>query len=95
MAGGQYENLRFRALPNTRNDNEMNFVDILLLTCSGPRTASADSWDETDRRVMDKVLSDERSFAYVTNIADINDWWLDCKECNWYKSEQTILSEES
>ena len=95
MAGGQYENLRLRTLPNTRNNNEMYFVDILLLTCSGPRTASADSWDETDRRVMDKVLSDERSFAYVTNIADINDWWLECKECKWYKSEQTILSEES
>ena len=47
------------------------------------------------KMVMDKVLSDERSFAYVTDIADINDWWLDCKECNWYKSEQSILSEES
>ena len=93
MAGGQYENLRLRTLPNTRNDNEMNFVDILLLTCSGPRTASADSWNEMDRMVMDKVLSDERSTAYATTIEDINRIWLECKECNWYKSEQSILSE--
>ena len=26
-------------------------------------------------------------------IDDINEWWIDCKECDWYKSEQTILSE--
>ena len=43
--------------------------------------------------VLDKVLSDERATAYVTDIADINYWWLDCKDCDWYKSKQTILSE--
>ena len=44
--------------------------------------------------VFDKVLSDERTFAYATEPKDIKDWWLNCKECNWYKSDQTILSEE-
>ena len=43
--------------------------------------------------IQDKVLSDERSAAYATDISDINEWWLDCKECDWYKSEQTIFSE--
>ena len=43
--------------------------------------------------VMDKVLSGERSTAYATTINDINNWWLNCEECNWYKSERTILSE--
>ena len=43
--------------------------------------------------ILAKVLSDERSHAYVTDIDDITDWWLNCKECNWYKSEQSILSE--
>ena len=42
--------------------------------------------------VMDKVLSGERSTAYATTINDINNWWLHCEECNWYKSERTILS---
>ena len=43
--------------------------------------------------VLDKVLSDERTTAYITDIEDINAWWLDCEDCNWYKSRQTILSE--
>ena len=43
--------------------------------------------------VLDKVLTDERSAAYVTTISDINRWWLECKECNWYKSKENILSE--
>ena len=44
--------------------------------------------------VEDKVLSDERSTtAYANDIGYINRWWLDCKECNWFKSKQTILSE--
>ena len=45
--------------------------------------------------ILDKVLSDERSTAYVTTIDDINDNWLDCKECDWFKSKETILSEAS
>ena len=45
--------------------------------------------------VPDKVLSDERSAAYATTIDDINRIWLECKECNWYKSKQTLLSEVS
>ena len=48
---------------------------------------------EYERRILDKVLSDERTTAYVSTIDDINRRWLDCKECNWYKSKQTILSE--
>ena len=43
--------------------------------------------------IVDKVLSDERSTAYATDIDNIDKQWLECKGCNWYKSEQTILSE--
>ena len=64
-----------------------------LITCTGERTFSHDSWGETDRLVVVKVLSDERSTAYATTIQDINKWWLECKECNWYKSKQPILAE--
>ena len=64
-----------------------------LITCSGERTFSHDSWGEMNKMVLDKVLSDERSTAYVTTIDDINRWWLECKECNWYKSRQSILTE--
>ena len=71
----------------------INVNIISLITCSGERTNSHDSWGECDHFIQDKVLSDERSAAYASDIADINRWWLDCKECNWYKSKQTILSE--
>ena len=94
--GGDYENLRLRTLPNTRNNNQMFIlciVHISLITCSGERTVSHDSWGEADKMILDKVLTDERTAAYATTIDDINQWWLDCKECNWYKSKQTILSE--
>ena len=60
---------------------------------SGSRTVSPDSWAEIDKIILDKVLSDERSYAYATTIDDINRWWSDCQECNWYKSKETILSE--
>ena len=43
--------------------------------------------------IREKVLSDERSTAYATNIVDINTRWSDCEDCNWYKSKQIILSE--
>ena len=59
----------------------------------GKRTFSQESQVQTDKMVLDKVLSDDRTAAYVTSIDDINRRWLDCKECNWYKSKQTILSE--
>ena len=71
----------------------MYFVHISPITYSGKRTFSYDSYDKMKRMVLDKVLSDERTTAYVTDIADINKYWLGCKECNWYKSEQNILSE--
>ena len=60
---------------------------------SGSRTVSPDSWAEIDKIILDKVLSDERSTAYASTVDDINHWYLDCKECNWYKSKQSILSE--
>ena len=59
----------------------------------GEVTHTHDSWAETDKMIQEKVLSDERSTAYVSTIDDINRRWLDCKECYWYKSKQTILSE--
>ena len=64
-----------------------------MITCLAQRTFSHDSWSETDKMVLDKVLTDERSTAYATDISDINIWWLECKECNWYKSKQIILSD--
>ena len=66
---------------------------ISQITCSGERTISPDSWGEIYKMIEDKVLTDERSAAYASTIDDINGYWLDCKECNWYKSKQTILSE--
>ena len=73
--------------------SERHFVHISLMTFSGKRTYSYDSWLVTWKMILNKVLSDERTTAYVTDIADINNWYLDCKDCNWYKSTQTILSE--
>ena len=68
-------------------------INFSLITFSGERTVSPDSWGEMNKLILDKVLSDERSAAYATTIDDINRIWLECKECNWYKSEQSILSE--
>ena len=59
----------------------------------GEVTHTHDSWAETDKMIQEKVLSDERSTAYLSTIDDINRWWSDCKECDWYKSKETILSE--
>ena len=59
----------------------------------GEVTHTHDSWAETDKMILDKVLSDERSTAYATTIEDINIWYSECKECNWYKSKQSIFSE--
>ena len=41
----------------------MYIIDISPVTCSGKRTVSHDSWGETDKMVLDKVLTDERSAA--------------------------------
>ena len=71
----------------------VNIVHLSLIIYSGERTVSHDSWAETNKMARDKVLTDERSAAYASSIGDINRWWLDCKECNWYKSKQTVLSE--
>ena len=45
------------------------------------------------KMVLDKVLSDERTYAYASDIEDITYWWSDCKDCNWYKSRDMVLSE--
>ena len=71
----------------------VNILHFSLITFSGERTVSHDSEVEMYKMIQDKVLTDERSAAYVSTINGINRWWLDCKECNWYKSKQTILSE--
>ena len=73
----------------------VNIVHISRITCSGKRTVSHNKFEEMDKMVLEKVLSDERTTAYVTSIGEINDQWLNCKECNWFKSKQTILSEAS
>ena len=57
----------------------------------GKRTFSQESQVQTDKMVLDKVLSDDRTAAYVTSIDDINEWYLEWG--NWYKSKQIILSE--
>ena len=40
-----------------------------------------------DKMILDKVLNDDRKTALVETVMIINDYWLDCQECNWYKSE--------
>ena len=68
----------------------INFLHISLMTCSGERTL----FDRGDgERVLVKVLSDERTAAFVTTIEEIRNYWLLCKDCDWYKSDETILSE--
>ena len=39
------------------------------------------------KMIREKVLNDERKAALATTIQMINDFWLDCKECNWYKAD--------
>ena len=65
----------------------------VVVNCSVEKTICHDSWAEADQFVLDKVLTDERATAYASTIEDINTWWLECEECNWFKSKQTILSE--
>ena len=66
---------------------------ISLITCSGGRTFSLKFWGQTSKMILDKVLSDERTMAFAMTIDHINKYFLDCKECNWFKSEQSILPE--
>ena len=73
----------------------VNIVHISRITCSGKRTVSHNKFEEMDKMVLEKVLSDERTTAFVTSILYINVEWLNCKECNWFKSKQTFLSEAS
>ena len=40
-----------------------------------------------DKMIREKVLNDERKAALATSVQMINDGWLDCKECNWYKAD--------
>ena len=61
---------------------------------------SKSPWEDTLKIVQDKVLSDQRSAAFAATIIDIKEapfgkqFWSNCKGCeNWYKSQQTILSE--
>ena len=91
--GEQYETLRLRSIQNTRNNDNKCQCYTYFTNCSGERTVSHDSWGQADKFILDKVLTDERSAAYASTIEDINIWWLECKECNWYKSKQTILTE--
>ena len=50
-----------------------------------------DHWDDTLKVIQDKVLSDERTAA--TTISHINRWWSNCKDCDWYKSTDPVLTE--
>ena len=71
----------------------VNIVHISRITCSGKRTVSHKKYEEMDKMVLEKVLSDERTTAYASTIEEIIRRWSDCKDCNWYKSTQTIFSE--
>ena len=82
-----------RACQSFKYNDIISGAYFIKISCSGKRAVSYDSWVETVQTIQDKVLSDERSTAYVTDIDDINKYLLYCKECNWYKSSQTIFSE--
>ena len=56
------------------------------------RNTEEESWQETQKVIFEKVLS-EGTAAYATTILDIKRWWSDCLECDWYKSEDPILTE--
>ena len=73
----------------------LDLVIIVVLTFVGERTFTPNSWRETDKMVMDKVLSDERTHAYATTVKEFTDdsRFLGCKNCNWHKSEETFMAE--
>ena len=85
-----------------------NFSIVLNFSRSGKRTLVKNSdnseawgpWVDTLKIVQDQVLSDKRRAAFAATIIDIKEgpfgaqWWSNCKGCeDWYKSEDTILSE--
>ena len=61
------------------------FLGHRSITFSHPHTRSA--LLNQHKMIREKVLNDERKTAYAETIVGINNFWLDCKECNWYKSE--------
>ena len=85
-----------------------NFSIVLNFDLSGKRTyvkyfdnsGPWGPWFDTLKIVQDQVLSDKRSAAFAATIIDIKEGpfgaqlWYNCKGCeDWYKSEDTILSE--
>ena len=64
---------------------------ISLTTCTGKRSISHTDWQETRRSVFNQVLTDERTTAFASDIYEMERQFLDCKECNWYKSNEAIL----
>ena len=75
----------------------MNYLLLIFhfiqINCSGKRTVSHNSGAGTRKAVLEKVLSNERTTAYASDIIDIKSKFSDCKDCNWYKSRQTIFRE--
>ena len=61
------------------------FLGHRSITFSHPHTRSA--YHNQHKMIREKVLNDERKAALATTIQMINDRWLDCKECNWYKAD--------
>ena len=70
-------------ISNTRNNKKMFILFILYLLHF--RFISFLGWNRQDYP--------GQSTQYASTVDDINYWYLDCKECNWYKSKQSILSE--
>ena len=74
-----------------------SFWSFISINISGKRTyVFHHDWHYTRKIVRDKVLSDQRSAAFAATIIDIKEapygaqWFSDL---DWYKSNQTILSE--
>ena len=73
----------------------LDLVINVVLTFVGERTFTPKSVSEMDKMVMDKVLSDERTHAYATTVKEFTDdsRFLGCKNCKWYKSDETFMAE--
>ena len=61
------------------------FLGHRSITFSHPHPKSAVL--NQHKMIREKVLNDERKAALATTIQIINEYWLDCKECNWYKAD--------
>ena len=57
------------------------------------KTVSHDHVLKKYKEIWDKVLQEERTWAYATTIDDINTFFAHCEFCSWYKSGDTIVSE--